>query len=376
MQILIADDDKVAVNAISEFLIDNGYKTIQTYDGLEAWDKVNSHYIDMIISDIRMPNLDGMQLLKQIKNNNIKIPLVFITAHGDMNIAIEALNFGAYWFLNKPLNMQKLVAVIKNYEKQLYLEQELEDKRKMLFYSQRLAAIQNLSSGVAHEINTQNSIVLGDLFNIKEFWKVLKKRIKVEEDTKAEYAYKEMRNLINSLIKTGKNIRQIILNMQMIAQKRSSKYKNKITIKECISNVLSMMKYKMKSVSLNLELPEKDINIYIDVMLLTQIFTSIINYSLNAVSKTKKPEIYIREEHDIEFVTISISHNGKSLSKSDREKIFTKNYHCKKFDDRDCFDLSLSYDIVKELGGVINCELFQDKGITMKIMLPTMRFIE
>ncbi|WP_331489627.1 sigma-54 dependent transcriptional regulator [Tepidibacter hydrothermalis] len=112
-KILIADDEQNMLWAIKRALKGKEYKIITASDGLEALEKFKSHEPDLVLLDFKMPKMDGMNVLKEIKNENSKIPVIMITAHGTMESAIEAMKIGALDYISKPFDIDQLKIQIK-----------------------------------------------------------------------------------------------------------------------------------------------------------------------------------------------------------------------------------------------------------------------
>lgn len=112
-KILIADDEQNMLWAIKRALKGKEYKIITASDGLEALEKFKTHEPDLVLLDFKMPKMDGMNVLKEIKNINSKIPVIMITAHGTMESAIEAMKIGALDYISKPFDIDELKIQIK-----------------------------------------------------------------------------------------------------------------------------------------------------------------------------------------------------------------------------------------------------------------------
>ncbi|CAH2212217.1 sigma-54-dependent transcriptional regulator [Tepidibacter aestuarii] len=112
-KILIADDEQNMLWAIKRALKGKEYKIITAPDGLEALEKFKVHEPDLVLLDFKMPKMDGMNVLKEIKNISSKIPVIMITAHGTMESAIEAMKIGALDYISKPFDIDELKIQIK-----------------------------------------------------------------------------------------------------------------------------------------------------------------------------------------------------------------------------------------------------------------------
>ncbi|MBM4287254.1 MAG: sigma-54-dependent Fis family transcriptional regulator [Deltaproteobacteria bacterium] len=111
--ILIVDDDDLVCHSLRELLSIEGYEVDSTLDGLEALQRLDETHYSVIISDIRMPSIDGIELLKEIKGKNIESLLIFITGHGHIDGAVEAIKLGAYDYVTKPIDDIRLKLTIK-----------------------------------------------------------------------------------------------------------------------------------------------------------------------------------------------------------------------------------------------------------------------
>ncbi len=110
--ILIVDDEKNYPMIIGELLEEEGYTTLTASSGMEALDILNTELIDLVLSDVKMPGMSGIQLLEKIKEIKPDIPVIIMTAFGSVEKAVEAMHKGAYTFILKPFENQALIAHI------------------------------------------------------------------------------------------------------------------------------------------------------------------------------------------------------------------------------------------------------------------------
>ncbi len=110
--ILIVDDEKNYTMIIGEILQEEGYTSITASSGMEALDILNNETIDLILTDVKMPGMSGIQLLEKIKELNPDIPVIIMTAYGSVEKAVDAMHRGAYTFILKPFENQALIAYI------------------------------------------------------------------------------------------------------------------------------------------------------------------------------------------------------------------------------------------------------------------------
>ena len=113
-KILIVDDEKDIRDLISDILVDEGYQTELAGESTAAFDIINAAAPDLIILDIWLKDsrLDGIDILKRVKRDNPGIPVVIISGHGNIELAVAAIKQGAYDFIEKPFNIDQLLVVI------------------------------------------------------------------------------------------------------------------------------------------------------------------------------------------------------------------------------------------------------------------------
>lgn len=110
--ILIVDDEKNYPMVIGELLQEEGYTTCTASNGMEALDILSHEFVDLVLTDVKMPGMDGILLLEKIKTINPDIPVIVMTAYGSVEKAVEAMHKGAYTFILKPFENQTLIAHI------------------------------------------------------------------------------------------------------------------------------------------------------------------------------------------------------------------------------------------------------------------------
>ena len=107
-RIAIVDDEQDMRQSISQWLALSGFATETYASAEEALKKITPDYPGVVISDIRMPGMDGMQFLKRLMSADSSLPVIMITGHGDVPMAVEAMQLGAYDFMEKPFNPDRL----------------------------------------------------------------------------------------------------------------------------------------------------------------------------------------------------------------------------------------------------------------------------
>jgi two-component system, response regulator, stage 0 sporulation protein F len=111
-KILIVDDEENARFGLSRLLAQEGYQTESVANGYEALNVLRSRKVDLIISDLRMPEMNGLSFLREINRNYPSIHVIMVTAHGGVESYLEAINLGAYEYIHKPVKLDELKSVM------------------------------------------------------------------------------------------------------------------------------------------------------------------------------------------------------------------------------------------------------------------------
>ncbi len=128
--VLIVDDETTIIDSLEGILSDDGFEVIHAFNGYEALKKIETHSPDIVLLDIWMPGMDGIETLREIKKTAPNLPVVMITGHGTIESAVDATKSGAYDFLEKPLSIDKVMVTINNALNFRKLEEENKYLRK------------------------------------------------------------------------------------------------------------------------------------------------------------------------------------------------------------------------------------------------------
>ena len=112
--ILIIDDEKAIRKTLSEILSFEGYKIDEASDGEEGLKKFKDRNYDVVLCDIKMPKIDGIEFLQKAGESNPDIPIIMISGHGNIETAVEAVKTGAYDYISKPPDLNRLLITIRN----------------------------------------------------------------------------------------------------------------------------------------------------------------------------------------------------------------------------------------------------------------------
>lgn len=130
--ILIIDDEKAIRKTLSEILSFEGYKIDEAADGEEGLKRFGEKNFDLVLCDIKMPKIDGIEFLEKAREINADIPIIMISGHGNIDTAVEAVKKGAFDYISKPPDLNRLLITLRNAtEKQSLVTETKVLKRKV-----------------------------------------------------------------------------------------------------------------------------------------------------------------------------------------------------------------------------------------------------
>jgi two-component system nitrogen regulation response regulator NtrX len=112
--ILIIDDEKAIRNVLKEILTGEGFGVEEASDGEEGLKKFTSGSYDVVLCDIKMPKLDGIEFLQKVIDSQSEVPVIMISGHGNIETAVDAVKKGAFDYIAKPPDLNRLLITIRN----------------------------------------------------------------------------------------------------------------------------------------------------------------------------------------------------------------------------------------------------------------------
>ena len=165
--ILIIDDEKNIREGLAESMELEGYNPILAKDGKEGLERISRGDIDLVITDLRMPLVSGEEVLEQVNAQSPGLPVIVLTGHGSIDSAVDAMRNGAYDFLTKPLNLDRLGLIVKRalQNRQLVLQHrelqhELESKQTFESIIGKSAEMQKIFDMVRRVADSKASVLI------------------------------------------------------------------------------------------------------------------------------------------------------------------------------------------------------------------------
>lgn len=133
MKILIIDDERSIRNSLKEILMDEGYDVEVAENGVQGCSMVEKEKYDVIFCDIKMPEMDGMEVLDKLNQMGTDAAIVMISGHGDIDTAVDCIKKGAFDFIQKPLDLNRILITIKNATDKIHLVKETKILKKKVY---------------------------------------------------------------------------------------------------------------------------------------------------------------------------------------------------------------------------------------------------
>ncbi len=133
MKILIIDDERSIRNSLKEILADEGYDVDVAENGVRGCEMVDKEKYSVIFCDIKMPEMDGMEVLDKFNEMGVDSAVVMISGHGDIETAVECIKKGAFDFIQKPLDLNRILITIKNATEKVSLVKETRILKKKVY---------------------------------------------------------------------------------------------------------------------------------------------------------------------------------------------------------------------------------------------------
>src|SRR5208337_4222006 len=127
-KILVADDEETHRSILSRLMMNEGFEVVTAGDGKDTLDSIASHRPDVVLLDLMMPGMNGMQVLNLVKEKDLDLPVIMITGYADVPGAVEAMRTGAHDYLAKPFNHHEVIRVVRR----ALAERRLKEKIRFL----------------------------------------------------------------------------------------------------------------------------------------------------------------------------------------------------------------------------------------------------
>jgi signal transduction histidine kinase len=323
--ILVTDDNAATLKTLSAGLEDIGYKVTTAVNGQRALELINKQPFNILIADIKLPDISGLEILEMTKELNPETAVIMITGHASIETAVEAINEGAYAYILKPVAMSELETIINNAlrEQRLLVEnrelvESLQQSNKSLEEANRALeqvsrAKSDFAAKMSHELRTPLNSILG--FSEVLLSNKMSPKDKATHDEFLSYIHistKHLLNLIDGILDLSK-VESGKITLEL------SEFDLAMLIEGVRVTVLPMLTAKKQT--LEIEIDEVTSPILADEPKMRQIFLNLISNAHKFTLKGGRIRIACRLENP-HLLHCSVIDDGIGISPQDQQRIF------------------------------------------------------
>ncbi|TFG89965.1 MAG: response regulator [Candidatus Atribacteria bacterium] len=381
-KLLIIDDERAILEVLDIYLTSEGYEVITAEngkEGLEIFEKEGGG-INLVITDIKMPEIEGLEVLRRLKAIDKDTEVIVVTGHGDMDSAIESLKYGASDFINKPIRFEALILALERAKQKIAMSRQLKDYTKNLeqkieertlelrqaqeelMASERLATIGETVAGLAHYIKNILTGLRGGMYMVDVGMAKGKPRMQQDGWGMVRRNIEKVSDLVLDLLKYSKE--------RMPEPTVCSP--NKIVLEG-----VELMREKagQHGVKLSTDLDPNLKEAFLDQDGINDVLLNLISNAIDAclydtnTSKVWEVKVKTRLETDArsgEVILFQVIDNGAGMTDAVKAKLFTR-FFSTKAGRGTGLGLLITQKIMNEPGGEVSVESEVGQGTTFSV---------
>lgn len=396
-KILVIDDEVYIRDSVIGFLEDFGFEVIEAENGQIGIEQFESQHPDLILCDLRMPVMDGLEVLAHVRQKDENTPIIIVSGAGNIADTVEALRLGAWDYIIKPIQDMNVLyyAVNKAFERKQFIAEKyqyqkelesankelqisletLEQARDKLVQSEKMAALGELVAGVAHEINTP----VGVGVTAASFLDTKTREFSTLYDS-GELKRSELENYLqtvqevsNSILINMERAAELISSFKQVAVDQSSEKRRRFNLREYIDEILLSLRPRYKKTSHRINVacaPDIEITSYPGAF--SQILNNMIMNSLiHGFKEMENGEIEIGVTCSTDHIIFEYRDNGRGMDESQREKIFDPFFTTMRGKGGTGLGMSIVFNLVTQtLKGQVDLTSEPGKGVVFTMTLP------
>ena len=408
-RLLVIDDEEEIVKRLKKFLEKEGYEVAYALNGKEGLNIIENSKVDVVITDIRMDDMDGIEVLQRAKRLYQDIEGIMVTGFKEQELAIRSLRAGAIDYITKPVNLDELLFAVKkaierinlnrnrlyrnrelkisseivskmNEELERRVEQrtdELSETQALLFQTSKLATLGEMSAGLAHEINQP----LGGISLVAKHLRKLMEREALSRE--------EIESGLRDIESSVKRMSKVIQHIRTFARQDTLQFVE-LDVNETIDSALSLVgeQLRLHGIEVLRELSPALPRIAGEPYQLEQVWINLIANARDALAEKEKQiadgrlqitnynksltiSTTYNTEPEIPSVEVRFQDNGIGVSEEQKEKVFEPFFTTKEVGKATGLGLAISHGIIESHKGKIEMESKKNKGTTVRVILPT-----
>lgn len=366
-KILIVDDEEDVRDMLHLSLSSMGYDVLDAEDGVKALQIFRDAHPQIVLTDIKMPSMDGIELLKELKREDPDAEVIMITGHGDMDLAIKSIQNEATDFVSKPVNLEVLKIALRRAQDKVVTRQQIRD------YTENLENLVREKTELQNHLSSLGLMISSISHSIKGLLTGLDAGMYKLNTGVARHDRERIEKGLGVVKITVKRIRKMILNIIYYAKERDLQW-NQVDLLSFVDEVSTVIESIMKSNNIEF-VKDFDSNLGKCELDDEHLHSALINILENAVDACAKDQS--KEEHRIVFnakqdkghVIFEILDNGIGMDSATLDKIFTP-FFSSKGDKGTGLGLFISNKVVEQHGGQINVKSALSQGSRFSVRIP------
>lgn len=356
--ILVVDDESDFADLLSERLELKGFTTAVAYDGIKALAWLDDNSCEIVLLDLSMPGMNGIDVLPRIKQDHPYVQVIILTAASDINIAIAGMKLGATDYLIKPVEFEALLAAIRDAQSRRIGQEE----SLRMIETSKMAAFGVLAEGVAHEIINPVNVMLSATGWVEDL---------LQDDVALPAPDRdEMLSALGKIQQHGMRCKDIIAKLLAFGGRIDPTPKS-VQINDFLANLLEKKREQAEQLGVDIQVQfAADLPmLFIPPAQFTVAFESIIENGLDAM-EGKGGVLRLTTSRADNFCDLTISDTGRGIAKANLGRIFEPFFSTKAVGKGTGLGLSICYRMVKAMGGEIRVESKEGEGTTLFVRLP------
>jgi signal transduction histidine kinase len=368
--ILLVDDEIDFLENLGQRLELRGLPTATASSGRMALQILDDRPVDVVILDVRMPGMDGIETLRRIKEAHPRVEVVMLTGHADLESALEGMRFGFFDYLTKPVQLEQLLDKINDaYRRRLGDEsvdhEVFADKlQQHMIVADRLSSLGELAASIAHEVNNPLAVISESAGWLRS--RSGQKDISREELLRStELALDKIEAAITRAVRISRNFLRF-------ARAPDADVRD-TDLGALADEVRDLTAKSAAAARIDVEVARaSDPIVRSDPYQLRQVLLNLVTNAIQAIASDGLVKITVGGDADEAHV--DVADDGPGIPEADLERIFEPFFTTKEADQGTGLGLAVSRGIVEKLGGRIEVDNRPGQGCTFRLVLPRHRY--
>jgi len=368
IRLLLIDDEDDFRQTLSKRLARRGFVVEQASDGMQGLALLEAGNFNVVVLDVKMPGMSGMEVLQKIKGRFAAIEVILLTGHATTASGVEGIKSGAFDYLTKPIELDHLATKITQArEKTLRLEaerRESEYRKKIeqqMIATERLASLGTLATGVAHEINNPLAII-----SESAGWM---KQLLARDEFKGMFRRQDFQLALDKVEKSVERAKRITHQLLGFVRKSGSSF-SQVNLAGLIEEAVQLIEHETKTRNIQIirNITATPGTVWSDPFRIRQALINLLTNAVHAVGSEGVITLTLKDTGD--QVEITVSDSGPGIPPENLARIFEPFFSTKSLGEGTGLGLFVTRGIIEKLGGTVGVDSQVGRGASFCIRLP------